>query len=455
VVSVDADADADREAAVGPRVWFLNADEVAATRAKLASLQARAAKKGFTGQVDLKAVPATRTYQSPGGLPVTEHGFDVTITGEPPRYAGWRFVAAVDSVDGGTVLRYPPGAEATVANDQVRAGECDHCRTHRARRSTVLIAHEDTGQLLQVGRSCLKDFLGHSTLPVLLTLDDVTANFDRSHTSAATSWDTASVLAYAWAAVETFGWTPASASEYGRLPTRDVVRLALTGGRGADDIRTALAPHIAEATTRASQVRDELLASLTSTAGYEANLVAILRGEAVDTRHLGLAVSAITAHQRLQADRQRVQARERAAATVDHAGAIGDKVTLSGTVTTALRVDGYTYRSPDQVMLVVDCGTAAAKMTTSAAWAYQVKVGDPLTVTGTVKAHSEWQGIKQTVLTRPKQLDTTPEAAQPSLTDSGAPARWETVASVRLDGAQAAQRSTTTRTPSRGVTLSY
>lgn len=452
-MTVDA---ADHDASVTPpRVWFLNADEVAATRAKLASLQARAAKKGFTGQVDLKAVPATRTYQSPGGLPVTEHGFDVTITGEPPRYAGWRFVAAVDSVDGGTVLRYPPGAEVTVANDRVRPGECDHCRTHRARRSTVLVAHEDTGQLLQVGRSCLKDFLGHSTLPVLLTLDDVTASLDRSHTSAATSWDTASVLAYAWAAVETFGWTPASAADFGRTPTRDVVRLALTGGRGADDIRTALAPHLAQATEQASQVRGELLASLISTAGYEANLTAVLRGDAVDARHLGLAVSAITAHQRLQADRQRDQARERAAATVDHVGAVGEKVTLSGTVTTALRVDGYTYRSPDQVMLVVDCGTAVAKMTTTAAWAYQVKVGDPLTVTGTVKAHSQWQGIRQTVLTRPKQLDTTREAAQPSLTDAAPPARWETVPSVRLDGAQAAHRSTTTRTPSRGVAVSY
>lgn len=448
------DAASEHADPVVQRGWFLNAAEVAATKAKLAKLQARAARKGFTGQVDLKAVPATRSYQSPGGLPVTEHGFDVTITGEPPRYAGWRFVASVDTADGGTVLRYPPGAEETVANDQVRPGECDHCHTHRDRRSTVLVAHDDTGQLLQVGRSCLKDFLGHSTLPVLLTLDDVTASLDRSPSGTPTSWDTPSVLAYAWAAVEALGWTPASASEHGRNPTRDVVRLALTGGRGADDLRTALAPHLAEATTRAPQLRDELLTGLTSTAGYEANLVAVLRGDAVEARHLGLAVSAITAHQRLQADRQRDQAREHAAATVDHVGAVGDKVTLTGTVTTALRVDGYTYRSPDQVMLVVDCGTAVAKMTTTAAWAYQLKGGDPLTVTGTVKAHTEWHGIKQTVLTRPKRLDPTTATRQPTLADA-APAHRETVPSVRLDGAQAAHRSTTTRTPPRGVAVSH
>lgn len=103
-MSMDADTpDTDR---VHP--WFLNAEELAATRAKVAKLQQRATRKGFTGTIDVAAVPATRSSTSAGGLPVTVHGFDVTITGEPPRYAGWRFVATVDAVEGGTILRYPP-----------------------------------------------------------------------------------------------------------------------------------------------------------------------------------------------------------------------------------------------------------------------------------------------------------------------------------------------------------
>ena len=137
----------------------------------------------------MAAPTATRTYKPAGGLQITEHGFDVTITGEPPRYRGWRFVAAVDAVDGGTVLRYPPGSTATVANDQVRAGECDHCQTTRARRSTVLVAHDDTGQLLQVGRSCLKDFLGHRILPVFLTTDQVADTIGRHVTGSPVAWD--------------------------------------------------------------------------------------------------------------------------------------------------------------------------------------------------------------------------------------------------------------------------
>ena len=441
--------DADTPGADRVPSWFLNAEELAATRAKIAKQQRRAARKGFTGLIDVTAVPATRSSTSPGGLPVTVHGFDVTITGDPPRYEGWRFVAAVDAVEGGTILRYPPGAPAEVNNDQIRAGECDHCHTTRARRSTVLVAHEDTGQLLQVGRSCLKDFLGHRTLPVFLTTDDVTSSLGGSLSGTRVAWDVYSVLTYAAAAVEAFGWTPASASEHGKVPTRDLVQLALKGGRGADQLRDQLAPHLAEAADRAPRICADLLAGLTSDSGYEANLVAVLRGDAVDAKHLGLAVSAIPAHQRLTADRARESARHEAAQTVEHVGVVGDKVTLTGVVRTALRVDGYTYHSPPSVLLIVDCGTAVAKLTTAAAWAYPLKVGDPLTVTGTIKAHTEWNGIKQTVLSRPKNHDPLP--AQIPLTDA-APPRWETVTSPRLDGANAA-RHTTVRTPTRGVPL--
>jgi len=450
-MTLDADA-SDAAVPAASRVWFLTGEEVAATRTKLAKLHQRATAKGFTGRIDLTAVPATRHYHSAGGLDVTEHGFDVTLTGEPPRYGGWRFVAAVDHTDGGTILRYPPGADPTVANDQVRPGECDHCHTHRPRRSTVLVANDDTGHLLQVGRSCLKDFLGHNTLPVLLTVDDVAGDLGRGGGSPA-AWDTDTVLAYAWASVQAFGWTPSSSLDPRRPPTRDVVRAALAGGRADADLRAALAPHLAEAPTQAPLIRQELLATLADPAGYQANLTAALRSDTVEARHLGLAVSAIPAHQRLLADRQRAQAREQAAAVVEHVGTVGDKVTLTGTVTTALRVDGYTHRSPDQVMLVVDCGTAVVKATTAAAWAYEIQVGDPLTVAGTVKAHTEWRGLKQTVLSRPKKIDPNQALPQATLEEPLPTVVWETAPTFHLDGAEAARTAGQLPATPRSATL--
>jgi hypothetical protein len=448
-----------------PPVWFLSAEELAATRAKLATITGRAVRKGFTGSIDLVAVPATRTQQVPAGFPVTVHGFDVTISGQAPRYAGWRFVASVDAVDGGgTILRYPPGREAAVRNTDVVAGHCDHCHTRRARRRTMLLAHDDTGQLLQVGSSCLKDFLGHHLTPVFLAADDIRAELGKNLSGTPTAWDLTSVLTYAWAAVQALGWTPASAAEPGRTPTRDVVRQVLTQQRDTGQLLAVLAPHLAEGRRLAPRIIDTLLTGLTGESGYEANLAAVLRGQTVDARHLGLAVSAIPAHQRLldqrQADtahqrlldqRQADTAHQEAVAAVDHVGVVGDKLTLTGTVRTAIRVDGFTYHSPDSMLLILHCGTSVLKMTTAASWAYQVKVGDPLTVTGTVKAHTVWNGVKQTVLTRPKKLD------QPAATLQPAPpapdlTRRERVDSPRLDGASA-DRKAFAPTPTLGLAV--
>src|ERR1019366_7113590 len=96
--------------------------------------------------------------------------------------------------------------------------------------------------------------------------------------------------------------------------------------------------------------------------------------------------------------------------------------------------DGYTYHSPDSILLILDCGTAVAKMTTAAAWAYQVKVGDPLRVTGTVKAHTGGNGAKRTVLTRPKRPDH-PAAPLPQPPPAPDVTGRERVDSPRLDGA--------------------
>jgi hypothetical protein len=435
-----------------PPVWFLSAEELVATRAKLVTITGRAARKGFTGSIELVAAPATRTQPVPGGFPVTVHGFDVRISGEAPRYAGWRFVASVDAVDGGgTILRYPPGREAAVRNTDVVAGQCDHCHTRRARRWTMLLAHDDTGQLLQVGTSCLKDFLGHHLTPVFLTADDVRAELGRNLSGTPAAWDLTSVLTYAWAAVQALGWTPASGSEPGRTPTRDVVRQVLTQQRAADRLLAVLSPHLVEGRRLAPRIIDTLLTGLSGESGYEANLAAVLRGQVVDARHLGLAVSAIPAHQRLLEQRQADTTHQDAVAAVDHVGVVGDKLTLTGTVRNLIRVDGFTYHSPDSMLLILDCGTAVAKMTTAASWAYQVKVGDPLTVTGTVKAHTVWNGVKQTVLTRPKKLD------QPAATLPQAPpvpdlARRERVDSPRLDGASA-DRKAVAPTPTLGLAV--
>lgn len=487
-----------------PRTWFLTADELDATRAKMAQLNRRATRKGFTGNIEVQAVPACRSHvPGPGAPSVTVHGFDVTITGDPPRYHGWKFLAAADTVepptdrfdvvamirgvdgagwpdqgqplhpgerrvhtvtrtgaDGVTdqlrdhntgeeaersrqrilqpdvVLRYLPGATQDLDHDAIRAGECDHCHTQRDRSSVLIVRHEETGETRQVGRSCVKDFLGWSTLPVLIDPDQAERAIQNGSSLTDANWDLTDVLTYSWAVIETHGWVSASTAG-DRMATKDLVGEAIAGrGRDAEALRASISGKLDEGRRMAPVIVKELSRAFTdATSGYEANLAAILRSGQVHRRkHLGLAVSAVTAWNRQQehqaAEQARAVARAQAAdraAQQRHVGTVGEPITMTGTVTMVRNIDGYRWNSPRQVLLVVDCGEAVAKMITTASWAYQIKPGQQLSVRGTVKAHDVFNGVPQTVLKRPKQVQTVAPDPLPAATPAPA---WETVSPV-------------------------
>lgn len=388
-----------------PWVWFLSAAELTATRIKLAKITARAARKGFAGTIDLQALPATRTYApAPGALSVTVHGFDVTITGEPPKFADWRLLAAIDKVGDGAVIRYLPGVKQDIPNNAVRPGECDHCHTRRPRTSVLLVEHEETGERRQVGSSCLKDFLGWSTYPVFFTADELRDELAPTRSSSpAGDLDLESVLTYSWAVIATHGWTPARAAADGRTATRDLVSTIIHGGRGSDELLESIEPHLDEGHRMAPVIIDTLTKAFTEPTGYEANLAAIMKAGQVEPRHIGLAVSAVSAYLRITEPQTAAESRA-GRDVVGYAGEVGEKVTLTGTIKQVFHVDGFTWHSPSRRMLIVDCGTSVAKMITGASWAYDVEHGNHITLTGTIRKHEEWHGTPQTVIVRPKLI---------------------------------------------------
>lgn len=86
-------------------------------------------------------------------------------------------------------------------------------------------------------------------------------------------------------------------------------------------------------------------------------------------------------------------------AATQYAGQIGEVVTVTGQVTVALSLDGQWGPS---CMVVITDGILTAKAYSTAKWAWAAERGDTLTLTGTVKDRSEYQGTRQTVLARAK-----------------------------------------------------
>jgi len=88
----------------------------------------------------------------------------INVEGPAPKLNGWTFAATIVHEEGGNIFHVNPSLEASIPADfrNSPSTNCDHCHTKRIRRDTYVLLSE-AGQWLQVGRSCLKDFLGHAS----------------------------------------------------------------------------------------------------------------------------------------------------------------------------------------------------------------------------------------------------------------------------------------------------
>ena len=398
--------------------WTLSPDEVDATRTKLAKINDRAAKRGFTGRLTLTTTPTTWTETTPTGSQVTRHGFKAAIDGDAPCYGGHRFLGVVETVKvasrhvptcrciwcasetDSVLFRGAPGVD-DVDLTTLKAGACDHCNRKRNRAKSMLLENTETGERLQVGSTCIKDFLGWDALPVLLWADDAEAKLRDGMGGSPAGYDTIETLAWAWACVKSFGWAPASS--YGRS-TRDAVEACMMGTSTADrDTRNLAVEHYAEGLTMAPEIIDRLHTEFAgATAGYEGNMLAVLNRDAIVTaKTRGLLVSAVPAYQKAIGREVERQAREKAAAEVPSAwlGTVGDKLEVEGTVTNIVECCTM-YGVTHLVTVFTDGGVV--KTFTTARWLTDVNTGDRVTMTGTVKAHGEYEGRRETTLTRTK-----------------------------------------------------
>lgn len=127
--------------------------------AKLARINVPQITWNITGQHD----EPHPTSDVPGAL---ARYVDLEVEGTTAQFNGWEFVATIVHTDDGNIVRSVPGY--TVPPEfRDRPTWCDHCKCHRVRRDTYIVRHTDA-RVMQVGSSCLADFIG-STNPNALT----------------------------------------------------------------------------------------------------------------------------------------------------------------------------------------------------------------------------------------------------------------------------------------------
>lgn len=85
---------------------------------------------------------------------------DIEVIGTSPKIDGWSFAGKLEPLNGEVIAKSMPGHQLPAEYQNVKAEQmkCDHCGKIRRRNDTYVVT--DGHDFKQVGRSCLKDFMG-------------------------------------------------------------------------------------------------------------------------------------------------------------------------------------------------------------------------------------------------------------------------------------------------------
>lgn len=124
---------------------------------KVESLNRRAEKRGLAPAFSIKVERefSVRTK----GIYEYEDFVEFHIDGVYPAISGYTLAAVVDHASGGLIFRNPAFTEDVDLTPFADRKTCDHCGTKRKRSKTILLS-DAAGKIIQVGTSCIIDFLG-------------------------------------------------------------------------------------------------------------------------------------------------------------------------------------------------------------------------------------------------------------------------------------------------------
>ena len=328
---------------------------------------------------------------------------------------GWEFVATIDHTANGNI--FSKALTDVEIPDRYRHCKpfCEHCNSYRMRNNTFIVRDMHTGEFKQVGRNCLCDYTHGLSVELASYLASIRSVLDEETSddyirSACGSWkhyyNTKFVLQVASEWIRNFGYqkTTFDNGDYNPDSTRnkvsDVIGVIRGTSRDKDMIRTMNSVNFDENSAEAVELMKKAIAWITAQQAdtdYMKNLQILVSNEYVLPKHFGYLCSLIQTYIR-ECEKQEAKQREaKENACSQYIGEEGKRIDVdiaSGKCVTSWETDygfTYVYKFTDNLGNVIIWKTSN--------WLNEDKITH---IRGTVKEHSEYNGVKQTVLTRCK-----------------------------------------------------
>lgn len=335
---------------------------------------------------------------------------DLIISGEAPKFGKHEFLARIELGEAGNVVDTAPGVEDLDERFRHSTGYCDHCHSDRRRKEVFAVRNTETGEQVQIGRSCLRDYLGiddPAKIARRFAFWREARDLEDDYGFGRLKWSQSleGALALAAVCVRLFGWCSKSQAKYSdATPTAAYVWTALEDDKKLSGRDRALKERILTERSDA----DYALAKATiawvreamgGRSDYEHNLKMIFGADALyDERRLGLAVSAIAAYNRAHEQATLRTVEREAVKQSQHVGKVGER--LRGMLVTLKDQRAIDSTQWGNVVLVKFVDAEGNLLSWFTSRGTGLETGTQVLLDGTVKRHSEYNGTMETQMTR-------------------------------------------------------
>jgi hypothetical protein len=407
-----------------PTAYRVPEENLSKLQERIAKLAKSAAKLNVPAPAIVLGEVETLNLKDKDGIPYVRVFQHLTLAGmSVVKLNGWTLAAVLEPVvdeDGtsvGNLLRGVPEAPTVPVSYRTAGNNCDHCQTARRRNETFLVVNE-AGEWKQIGRQCLRDFLGHVSAEryadwaqMLLDAADFAGiseedDFGGGSNHVARKWDITEVLSIAAAAIRLTGWRSRKTAELnGSTSTSGNVHdwLTYTGANREKHFEHMLIPN--EADTAFAQEVAGWLATLSERNldnDFMYNLSLLGRVQIVNGKQLGILCAAVNTFAKEKEREINRRKRFEADLNSQFVGEAGKRIVFVATVVYTNTYENqwgvshlYKMKTPEGNIVSTFASNSLSNFDGS-----DVVVGNTVKLKGTVKAHEERDGVKQTLFSR-------------------------------------------------------
>ena len=330
----------------------------------------------------------------------------------------WEFAATIQHTESGNIITGVPGIEIPERYYTV-APRCEHCNSNRHRNDTYLVRNTITGEFKQVGRTCLKDFTNGLDAELVALYESYIHEVEEASEISFGSfnytryYDIVKFVEITAELVNRVGFVSASNGDFDRPSTKVVVGdiYDYSTGRLSGKLEESIERYINKigfkfnnnTTIEEAHKALEWIRNLEDVDfGYMSNLKTVCSSDYIESRNFGIAASLITAYKRAMDFIKKNEEKENelnSKKSSEFFGNIKDKIELN--VISSKRVGSYENEyGVTNIYEFIDSNNNVF------IWKTGNDIPDNVRkIKGTIKDHSEYRGVKQTILTRCKVIE--------------------------------------------------